>query len=331
MNNQEKLSVEEYQSSTGIQNKEEAKKYLKTLRMLFWLTGSLFLLINITSGSNNFAVLMLTTLLILVFIPVFSFHWMYCLKVLRATRLATTSLFLLFFFAPLSWIFFYPELTKPLKIILGEIPPPSNLPKKKYSQKESPKKEKRYLLLIFFTVFITLSFFFSLLFFIGTLSESENLIGQLNHTETVQEWNFQANFPGQPVYDKETLNSDIYGDINSIIYASENNLANYFIFISKPINIEDVITSDTEKLNAINKGRESLATSILNGKIIEVIEYNYFNDIGLKYKISGEKEIIEALDFFHEGNLFTLMVHYSIGNTPDPTFEDFIKGFKFLR
>jgi len=120
------MTKEEYRAQTEIANAEEAAEYLWNLRAMFIAVfaaryGVYFL------GSFGF-----TSQMIQVYAFCLGglclFFIYYCLKIIRLTKNVTkANAIWSILFAPLSWFWFYPEITKPLKIITGEIEPPASI------------------------------------------------------------------------------------------------------------------------------------------------------------------------------------------------------------
>lgn len=115
------MSISEYMAHTNIKSREEAQKYLTNLKILFWLVGVLMFAVKGGSGSfdeGTFALILLVYLVLLVYFVI------YCVKVVRAEKICRSSAVFTILFAPISWIWFYPAITEPLKIILGIKPTP---------------------------------------------------------------------------------------------------------------------------------------------------------------------------------------------------------------
>lgn len=116
-------TAEEYQARTNIKSKEEAKKYLGQLKAFFWIVFVSMLVMRGLgeSGSEIVFILLVPYIGLLVYFVVFS------AKVLKAEKLSRASALLCIFFAPFSWLYLYPLMADPLKIILGEKQPPVRL------------------------------------------------------------------------------------------------------------------------------------------------------------------------------------------------------------
>ncbi len=115
--------VREYQARTNIKSKEEAKKYLKQLKNLLWMFFLNFILMIFfgESESGVAAIFYITHIGLLVYFVIFS------LKLLKAENLSRANALWCVFFAPISWLLLYPLMANPLKIILGEKLPPTQL------------------------------------------------------------------------------------------------------------------------------------------------------------------------------------------------------------
>ncbi|MCU0680133.1 MAG: zinc-ribbon domain-containing protein [Planctomycetes bacterium] len=116
-------TVEEYQIRTNIKSKEEAKKYLNQLRALFWIV---FLSMVVIRGlgeveSELVAILFIPYIGLLIYFIIFS------VKVLKAEKLSAVNALWCILFAPFSWLYVYPLMANPLKIIIGEKEPPIRL------------------------------------------------------------------------------------------------------------------------------------------------------------------------------------------------------------
>ncbi len=116
-------SAEEYQAKTNIKSKEEAKKYLNQLRVLFWIVFLSIVVIRVLGEleSELVAILSIPYIGLLIYFIVFS------VKVLKAEKLSSVNALWCIFFAPISWLYIYPLMADPLKIILEEKQPPIRL------------------------------------------------------------------------------------------------------------------------------------------------------------------------------------------------------------
>jgi uncharacterized membrane protein YvbJ len=134
------MTREEYMAHTNIKSEEEAKEYLHRLNFLFI---AVFIGIVIVRGGADsideglYAILWLADIALLIY-----FVW-YCVKVIKAEKISKASAVFSIIFAPISWFWFYPDITDPLKIILGKKVPPISLPSN-LSSEEKKKKDKKF-------------------------------------------------------------------------------------------------------------------------------------------------------------------------------------------
>ncbi len=129
-------TMEEYQARTNIGSKEEAKKYLNQLRVLFWIVFlSMVVIRGLSKSESELAVILLVPYTgLLIYFIIFS------VKVLKAEKLSSANALWCILFAPISWLYLYPLMADPLKIILGEKQPPIRLNEVKRKQDEANKK-----------------------------------------------------------------------------------------------------------------------------------------------------------------------------------------------
>jgi hypothetical protein len=115
------MTSEEYRSCTAIKSVEIAKSELSRINSLFIISVSASLLLKTLIQDQTTASLVYMSLW-LVFQIYFVMQCMRLAKLTKPFNKAWVPLAVLF--APVSWIWFYADLTRPLKIIVGEIDPP---------------------------------------------------------------------------------------------------------------------------------------------------------------------------------------------------------------
>lgn len=111
------MTKEEYLASTNIKSAEEARQYLKNLNMLFW---AVFISSYLVRASTEFFTPQIHLILFLAYIGLLIYFLVYCVKVLRAEKINAGHAVWSFLFAPISWLYFYPKITNPLKMITGQ-------------------------------------------------------------------------------------------------------------------------------------------------------------------------------------------------------------------
>lgn len=131
-------TAEEYQTRTNIKSKEEAKKYLNQLRALFWIVFlSMAVIRGLGESESELAVIFfIPYIVLLIYFIIFS------VKILKAEKLSGANALWCIFFAPISWLYIYPLMADPLKIILGKKQPPIRLSEAEIKQKTAVANKK---------------------------------------------------------------------------------------------------------------------------------------------------------------------------------------------
>lgn len=131
-------TVEEYQARTNIKSKEEAKKYLNQLRVLFWVVFLCMVVIRGLGESES----ELAAILFIPYIGLLIYFIIFSVKVLKAEKIPGANALWCIFFAPISWLYIYPLMADPLKIILEEKQPPIRLNEAEIKQKTAEANKK---------------------------------------------------------------------------------------------------------------------------------------------------------------------------------------------
>lgn len=164
---QNRETKEGYLSRTGITlTKEEAKKYLRQTRSLFWLVFLALLMmraLSLNEETNDQFLILFFIFLPFYFILLIYFIF-YCTKVLKAEHISRANALWCVFFAPLSWLYLYPLITDPLKIIIGKKQPPILLNKEE-RRKRNKKSWRNFWIMIGFLVVIFILTLLYLLYF----------------------------------------------------------------------------------------------------------------------------------------------------------------------
>lgn len=134
------MSRETYMAHTNIKSEEEARGYLNRLNFLF---VAVFLGMLLVKGGADSMDDDIYTLLWLADIALLIYFVYFCVKVIKAEKISKASAIFSIIFAPISWFWFYPDITDPLKIIIGKKVPPINFPDK-MTQEERKIKDKKF-------------------------------------------------------------------------------------------------------------------------------------------------------------------------------------------
>lgn len=142
------ISKEEYLASTSIKDADEAARYLKRLKILFWSffwSGIVMQVISeIDTTNSRYAIFYLIAMAS--YFALLVYFTYFCAKVLKKTNRKQYNAMFCFLFAPISWFYYYPYITEPLKIITGEIPlPPRMSEKTKKELKHNYAKGRKFM------------------------------------------------------------------------------------------------------------------------------------------------------------------------------------------
>jgi len=130
--------LKDYLSKTEIKNAQEARALLSQTRIWFWsffLGSCLLRYIGATSDDDTFTIFLIIYFVLLVLFV------RYCMRIIKLTaKVSKADAVWSIFLAPVSWLWFYPDLVRPLKIIIGEIQPPTHF--QSQQEKSSAEKER---------------------------------------------------------------------------------------------------------------------------------------------------------------------------------------------
>lgn len=120
------MTKEEYLRATAYASPEEAKKDLSFIRVLFPLAFVLILFSNIGSTLVSLGYEVLGVFILFGYLGFLVFFVLRCREIIEKTKKVTKAqLFFSIILAPVSWIWFYPQLSEPLEIIVGSRMPPT--------------------------------------------------------------------------------------------------------------------------------------------------------------------------------------------------------------
>ncbi len=111
---------EQVQVRTRISSKKQAEQYLLIVRISYSICALLLLATNLATER---------TVLAIGFLAFLSILWLTILNAFLLGRLKQNQWHAAwtFFFAPWTWFWLYPKVTRPLRIILGKLEPPEHL------------------------------------------------------------------------------------------------------------------------------------------------------------------------------------------------------------
>jgi len=123
------MTRKEYAEHVGL-SEQEAQKYLDFLPILTWVLILVGAAIKLSMYILPLDFLQnILAITAFVCFDVLLVYWViYCIKILRKTTRSGFNMFFGFLFFPIGLLWFYPYLVRPLKIVVGKIEPPEELP-----------------------------------------------------------------------------------------------------------------------------------------------------------------------------------------------------------
>ena len=116
------MTREEYRQQTDIQTTDEAKRLQEQFRLLLTIFGGVWLL----ALCSRYIVYWLEPFFLIGYIVMLVVVFVYARRIIvRTRRVSRADILWAVLFAPISWFWFYPEVVKPLRIIMGELEPPT--------------------------------------------------------------------------------------------------------------------------------------------------------------------------------------------------------------
>lgn len=136
------MTSEEYRSRTKISSVAEAKTHLVRLQILFLVVAFVQIAGDIVQRISDSP---LKPVLYVLQMAVILFFVGYCHRIIKLTEDVTkANLLWSIFFTPIGWIWFYPAITKPFKVIIGEMEAPETLPSPSELAKSRENVNKMY-------------------------------------------------------------------------------------------------------------------------------------------------------------------------------------------
>jgi hypothetical protein len=328
------MTVNEYMAHTNIKSVEEAQEYLTTLRILFIVVAIAMVGVRgLAELNEQFEFLYLPYLILLIF---FVF---YCVKVVKAEKISRAHAGFSILFAPLSWIWFYPEITEPLKIITGKLLPPSSLPsreKEKQQYQERNKKFWRRFVYIVIIVLVLIGGSLVAAYFLepekksATGLENSPITIENEYSFTSEDGSFTMKFPTKPSYELSANVLQDVGNVKTITYSSKIDDKEYLLNVFE---YEDTRINENSKYFDVDRALEGALEAMLNSRNDTVLflkeEGMISGKKALQYQIKIGQERLDGFLFFKENRLFSIAINYPISSTENLTIDRFIDSFKF--
>lgn len=334
------MTKEEYQSKTDIKSVEEARSILSHLQIIFWVAFIWMVALRVGAEIIPYGIYLIVWLGYLSFIIYFI---VYCVKIVRLTRAVTKAdAVWSIIFAPISWLWFYPELTAPLKIIIGDREPPEKLPERKFdAAKNAASWRKFWRNIIIFTVILLGALGLTIAYVVYETKQTpktndqtnvsvikKNQTNVLGYRFISPDFGFKVNFPSQPSREEETQESEV-GEIKTTKYISSNaDGATYFVLVANFAN--EKMNSEYQDFS-VDGALEGALNGMLNSSENSILLYSskttFFGLKALKYKMELGEETIEGLVFYRGQRQYNLMVD-SFTAKQQPNANTFINSFE---
>jgi hypothetical protein len=338
------MTREEYIAKTQIKSVDEARSRLTHLRILFAVVFAFIVLLRGGAGQidqDTYSLIWVAYIALLIYFVV------YCVKVIKLTSHVTkANAFWSIIFAPISWFWFYPEITKPLKIIIGEIEPPEKLLDHHHSEEAKKAREasnKRY----WKTVKIVVIIFFALLgvaiaFIVidsqthnsppsSTVSSNSSVAVQptiqkeLGYHYVSTDSGFEADFPDAPTREE---NKDSDDDGTYVTYEGDKGDSLYYVFYYSFGS--SAVDENNPKYN-VKSGLEGSLNGMTNGidgsKITSSNFTTFLGHQALNFTIDASPKTIEGVLFFNGVHLYMVAVEYPTTSTQKPNLDAFKASF----
>lgn len=337
------MTREEYLAKTQIKSVHEARSRLTHLRILFAVVFVFIILIRGGAGQIDQD----TYFLIWVgYIGLLIYFVVYCVKVIKLTNHVTqTNAFWSIIFAPISWFWFYPEITKPLKIIIGEIEPPEKLPIHHTSEEAKKRREasdKKFWKMIKIVIVSFAVIFGLIIAFIvidsrankGTASNTTTgsipqVQKELGYHYVSSDSGFEVDFPNAPTREANAIKSDDGSSNPYITYQGDKGDSLYYVVYYSFGN--SAVDENKPKYN-VKSGLEGSLNGFANGITgakITSSSFSYFvGHQSLDFIIDADPKTIEGTIFFNGTHLYMVAVEYPKTTSQKPNLEDFKNGFK---
>lgn len=344
------MTKEEFLSKTDIKNESEAFGYLSHLTFLFVTVfggmiavRALGQLSDETLSPNLYLIIWFAWILYLVYFVYF------CVKVINLTKKVTkASAVWSILFAPISWIWFYPELTKPLKIIIGRLAPPETLPNVEEKKAIADKVNSSFWKSIKIAVLISLGVVVVTIVYVqfqpnnvsnkgevagGTKQLIENKEG---YPYLSTELNFKVIFPVSPKRTDGPLNVEGLKNVQQTVYTAEDGNVGYYLSVT---NYNDSRVSEKNPEYNVDAVLEAsvneMVNSIPNAKLLTNHAGNLTSGEvvvrSVLYKVETQDEFLEGAMAFKDGKLYTIMTEYLKEGEGKEGFKSFFNSFEFIK
>ena len=250
-------------------------------------------------------------------------------------------------FAPFSWIWLYPELVKPLKIIAGDSEPPTTSPVPLQPSVEEQEKRQNLnritavLALVGIAIAGSVAWFedrgwplskrsnFDSVTFEDVTDDSSVDAFAEEHVDTT-DFGFTIDFPTEPSLTTDvTFNENIQANIESATYESRTDNRLYYV-LAFYYNSELMSYSNPDFVvrETLMDGIQSLVESWPGAVLMSTADEVFADQPALRFTVMSGNEHFEGMATFYGQTLYLMAVDYLDGDTGGPAeVENFIDSF----
>lgn len=334
------LTRDEYRAQTGIASADEARQYLGRLKGLFGFIFVYLVAINVAQTVADEEFLIGFSLVYLGCLVAFV---TYCWKVIRLTKKVTQANILFsILFAPISWIWFYAELVKPLKIIAGEMEPPEALPVRNSRFNNAlnaawqDKKKKPFMIAAGILLLLMLGagamFLFTSPDDFRRNQAYDYSVPELDWKAfTAEQEGFSLRFPAEPTKESSSVyDEDFEATRTTVTYGAPLGTAMYSITVTD-YNTPYVSESNPDFSPAL--ALSDTLDFIANGATLLSKEESVIDSHAvLDYAVAYGEEVLQGRMVFKDDTLYLLMVNFFSTDAPSQEeYDKFIASFSFTR
>jgi hypothetical protein len=335
------MTRQEYISKTGIKDASEAAAYLNKTKNLFisvFFGIILFRAIDLTA--DEFLSVELYYLIWVAYLGFYIYFIAHCYKIIKLTKKVTkANIAWSLLFAPLSWAWFYPELTKPLKVIAGDMDPPDEKAElvNLETEKKIAKGVGRTVIYCAIATTVLLALLFPVFYFLdlsytpdtsGYPSSWSQTLDRVTRKITFSENDYSIVFPSTPTSTSGFLDE---AGSSTIKVISTGIGSSFFVlriydFKSETINernkafdlnglYETELSDMVKRIDGLKLIRQFPAT--LKGRTLSRV-----------YKFEVDQTFIEGFLTFYRGKLYNVLTEYDKQAVTPMTSKAFLESFE---
>lgn len=328
------MNREEYRLQTKIESVAEARSLLKRTKLLFAIAtagviaanalGSMAEEIEEDAASIFF-------LVYIVFLIGFLLHNAWLIG--KTSQLNKAYALFSVFFAPFSWIWLYPELVKPLRVIIGELEVPEQvMTPAKPTVEETERQERRNRVVLVVCALVlaagglvaygvsegwpallrkqTDSYDYSLTYTDGEAGTYSSIIP--DETVDMAEDGFLANFPITPDVTRDSFYADNLGSsVETVTYEAITTDKLYYVLVfNYAVESMSEDNPDFNVPNALRGGLDGLVQDWQDAVITSEEDIEISGKQAIRFTITINNEIFSGIAMYSNQSMYLVAVDY---------------------